>query len=106
MTLVKESENGEAMTDTPRTDVDVFLDNLSSDLRRSRISQDEVFGKLRQRMKWNDHELAEARKDALTFAQEIDPFDTDQSTYELLRKYIPEFPERHPMDATRRKHGK
>ena len=52
-----------------------------------------------------ERELAEARKDALALAQQIDPFDTDQSTYQLLRKYISELPEQHPMNAARREHG-
>ena len=43
-------------------------------------------------------ELAEAKQEALELAKQIDPFDTNDATYQLLRKYILEMPEKHPME--------
>ena len=45
-----------------------------------------------------DNAIVELYNDALHLVKCIDPFDTDNETYNILRKYIPEFPEKHPMD--------
>jgi hypothetical protein len=45
-----------------------------------------------------DKAIVELYEDALHLAMCIDPFDTSLETYNILRKYIPEFPEKHPMD--------
>jgi len=45
-----------------------------------------------------DHALVELYDDALHLAKCIDPFDTSIRTYNILRKYIPDYPEKHPMD--------
>jgi len=45
-----------------------------------------------------ERNLAKARNEAMELAKQIDPFDTDDTTYQILRKYIPEFPESHPME--------
>ena len=45
-----------------------------------------------------DKAIVELYEDALHLAMCIDPFDTSLETYNILRKYFPEFPEEHPMD--------
>ena len=43
-------------------------------------------------------EIANLKRDCHHLTQCIDPFDTNDYTYNILRKYIPELPEKHPMD--------
>jgi hypothetical protein len=43
-------------------------------------------------------EIANLKRDCLHLAYSIDPFDTDIETYNILRKYNPDLPEKHPMD--------
>ena len=43
-------------------------------------------------------EIANLKRDCIHLAKCIDPFDTNDYTYNILRKYIPELPEKHPMD--------
>ena len=43
-------------------------------------------------------EIANLKRDCDHLTKCIDPFDTHIETYNILRKYNPEFPEKHPMD--------
>ena len=43
-------------------------------------------------------EIANLKRDCIHLAKCIDPFDTNDYTYNILRKYIPELPEKHPLD--------
>ena len=45
-----------------------------------------------------DEALVEIYEDARHLAMSIDPFDTQMETYNILRKYIPDLPEKHPLD--------
>ena len=45
-----------------------------------------------------DKSLVELYDDVVHLCRCIDPFDTSMETYNILRKYIPELPEKHPMD--------
>jgi hypothetical protein len=48
-------------------------------------------------------EIANLKRDCLHLAYNIDPFDTATETYNILRKYITELPENHPMDEKKQK---
>jgi hypothetical protein len=39
-------------------------------------------------------EIANLKRDCIHLAKCIDPFDTDEGTYNILRKYYPDFPEK------------
>ena len=43
-------------------------------------------------------EIANLKRDCHHLTKCIDPFDTDLYTYNILRKYHPDFSEKHPMD--------
>jgi hypothetical protein len=45
-----------------------------------------------------DKALVEVYDDVVHLCKCIDPFDTSMETYNILRKYLPELPEKHPMD--------
>jgi hypothetical protein len=46
----------------------------------------------------SDYAVIELYEDANHLAKCIDPFDTDEYTYNILRKHCPDYPEKHPMD--------